>query len=271
MPRKIDQSLIDEACEMVISGFTLKDAANKIGFHPDIVSKHIRGRGVVIPKHTPGGHNKINYLPDDKIIAAYTTGRSELSLSIQYDVSRAVIRKILIEKNIPIRTGSEANCIRMGAMSTEDRRKLVSPARSMRIAKMIRSAENGAKNSAIGIGEVEVSRLLENIGHNVTRQKEIGAYLVDISIGNMAVEIKFNSRGLIHRRKEREKKIIERGYFFVYVVFNVESAFSEKLNDIVRLIDFTSRNPPPIGKYRVIRCNGKTTPAEIKFYDRPAI
>src|SRR6266516_5102219 len=77
MPRKMLDSLIDDAQRLVESGSTVRAAARVLNVSEDNLSKHLRARGVHIRKNCGGGHNRLAHLPEAKIIIEYLDGASE--------------------------------------------------------------------------------------------------------------------------------------------------------------------------------------------------
>ena len=272
MPKIISELNISDAASAILAGELLINIAARIGINPDVLSKKLRARGIVIPKRVPAGHNKLTNLPEKLIIDEYLRGISELALAQQFKISRGTIAKILIRNNIIRRTGSEANFLRMAKLTAVERTELISFARQQRIENMITAVHsNILDNPAIGIGEREIAQSLEFFGHSVVRQKIVGAYMLDIAVGNVAVEVKFSARSLLHRIFKREKYIVESDFRLVYVLIDSINCVNRHLNHLISYVDFACRYPPAAGQYRVIRCDGTNNTPRFYVRDRAIV
>lgn len=269
MTRKIPDENIAYACEMISKGSTLKSVAEHLGHNPDILSKHVRARGVTIKKRSPRT-NRINDLPESDIISMYLGGTSVLKLSQRFGVARGVITRVLREHNLCIRSGSDAMHIRMGHATQEERNALVANARSERLRNLAEKAKRGDDAAqGIGKGESEVASALEAAGWAVTRQMMTDRYAIDIAFGDLAVEIKFNRRSaVLDRSSEREKEIVETGRSLIYVVFSREDIIASKTQDVLAALEFTNRFPPAPTHCRVIRCHAKGSTPHMHIEDR---
>lgn len=253
MPRKYaDNFLIDMKCA-IEGGSTLAELARKHGFSPSRVSKELKDRfGFTIP-----AMDKLSFIrsSSSEIISAYNRGESVLAISQRYDCSRTFISKILKDHGVVLRDGSKAMRVRMSSMTRDERIALSAAARSTRLANLGINARNEIKSAAIGLGENEIFQLLNARGFNPTRQVIVERYPIDIVFRNVAVEVKFKSIGFSSTRGNGgDKKIIESGYILVYFVINSPLAISTAADEVVALLDFTSRNPPSHGEYWMIRC-----------------
>lgn len=263
MTQKITAFDIDHAQRIVEEGNTVINAARIINCSPDILSKKLRARGVIIKKRIPYGCNKRTDVPEPAVISDYISGQSVLSISIKYGCSRFVINRILSENDICCRNGSEANILRMQRLSIEARQKLVFSAREKRADNMIIAAhDSNINNPAIGKGEREIADALEKIGHKIIRQKRIGNYLIDFTIGDIAVEIRFMHRGAFtpENNLKRSEYIIKNGYRLIFVAIIASSICITQMNDIASAIDSLCRLPPERGQYWMIRSHIESVP-----------
>src|SRR5581483_9073433 len=103
----------DHAEKLVRSGSTVKTAAADISINPDVLSKHLKLRGVKIPRFIMAGHNRITNLPEDTIINDYRSGVSRIELARRNGVVASVIHKVLERHGIRSRTQGEANSLRL--------------------------------------------------------------------------------------------------------------------------------------------------------------
>lgn len=262
MPKKITADLLEYAKSLVEGGSTVKYAAQAIGYSPDVVSLKLRALGVDTRKgKSHPAHNR-KKLDDAEIVRRYQAGESELSLATAFGVNRFTIRQRLEEANVVIRDPSAAMYLRMARTPYDERRAL---SRAAREAHMKSIAEN-AGHYSVGPGEVEIATMLETFGHDVKRQTSFGDRNVDITVGNVAIEIKFN-RESFDFSTDRVKDLVEAGYHVVFVGFDSLDCISERLEEIVALIDFACRHPAPLGKHWVIRCHRYVRRGSPNTYD----
>ena len=132
------------------------------------------------------------------------------------------VAQILFGEHDPeaeLRDGSAANLIRMGRMSQDDRFKNIAAARMQRMRNLTLAADFGSDdNPAVGLGEREIAFALEGLGHKVIRQRMVEGYQLDLSIGHVAIEVKFNARGCFtFGKRERREKLFECGFSHSYL------------------------------------------------------
>jgi len=263
MSRKFLPSHLDHAKRLLAQGMTLKKMEKIVGFGPDCLSRKLREAGVAIPQI----HAAWNKLAPDPapLVAAYTGGESELAISLRTGLGRNVIRRVLVEQGIAIRTGSEANLIRMQRLSP-DARKALTKASHAAVAKQPREwwqklhakcADRRCKRR--GKGEAILEEALRRHGLPVEPQKPCGPYNLDFAVGTIAVEVVTTTpRHSANRHfAERVEYLAQHGYTVMAVQFPAkrEDVLGRQLDDVVRLIEFAYRLPPLARKHRVIRCS----------------
>lgn len=250
MTKKITADLLEYAKSLVEGGSTVKYAAQAIGYSPDVVSLKLRALGVDTRKgKSHPAHNR-KKLDDAEIVRRYQAGESELALATAFGVNRFTIRQRLEEANVVIRDPSAAMFLRMARTPYDERRAL---SRAAREAHMKSIADN-ASHYSVGPGEIEIATMLKAFGHDVKRQTPLGERNIDITIGNVAIEIKFNGESFDFST-DRVKYLVEAGYHVVFVGFDSLDCISERLEEIVAFIDFACRHPTPLGQHWVIRCH----------------
>lgn len=143
-------------------------------------------------------HNKINNLPSIEIINKYTSGTSENKISIEYGVSRKVIRRILEENNVNIRNQSQAELLKWSQMTDDQRRNQVKNCHALSIGrvpseetknKIAIARQNNTPDHYIGVGEKEFKELLSFKLIDFEYQKPILGYNLDFFIDGVAVEL----------------------------------------------------------------------------------
>lgn len=133
-------------------------------------------------------------------------------------------------------------------------------------AELVRRAKTHEKfpEALITEGERELSRLLQAVGlHEITFQKSIDKYNVDIALPPIAVEIyggAWHGTGRHAARfQERTKKILDSGWHLV-IIWVEKPHYPltlEAARYLVTLSQFASRNPAAPCQYRVIRGTGE--------------
>lgn len=276
MVRKINDLLLDDAQRFIEEGFTLNAAAKIIGHGADIVSKRLRTRGFQIPNPHKGKPSPNRRKEWALIVTDYLAGMSTLAIRQKYDCAGQTVRTVLIKNKIKIRNGREANLLRMARTNRQGRIEMVKAAREKRAKNMEICAKNNLKNPAVGMGEREIGKGLEQRGYIIERQKIIKGYLIDITIGNIAVEIKYSRRlgfSVTYRSElQRGIEFIKAGYKIIYVVLNNRILVENYLDDVISLIEEVYRNPASDCQYWVIRCRFDNEPiGEPNRYKRPRI
>ena len=266
MSRKIDSAVIDYACDAVRRGVLLKTLAQELHVSTDALSRHIRQRGVEIPKT---GKKPFKYsLPKKEIVAMYQAGASEKAIAEKFGCSRTIIRPILVHAGIPLRSKSEASKLRYRNTTKEYRQALTAAAheavkgsitRKQALARAI-SREQSGNESHLGDGEAEIAQRLDELGIVYVRQKAVDIYNVDFAVGSVAVEVTCGTvkyRGGNTKENKRIKKLLECGYNPVCIEFRQKEAILRCLDDVVSHIQEARRCPPFGREYWVIRCQRK--------------
>jgi hypothetical protein len=285
MTAKIKTSLIDEAERLAIEGHTFSYIKSVLGTS-NKMAKYLKERGIRFRSTNQAANGRFLDLPELDVVAAYASGESEPSLSLRYNVSRAVITRILREHNIPRRSGSEANYIRMSRMSLDEKRELVKNANeamrnsdpTRRLKLTAQRVEEGIVVRNIGRGETEVASELRKRGYDVTLQKAFDIYNVDIVFGTVAVEIKFGAHSRFannasgFKDAKRIPKIVEAGYKYILCVFTNSTGLVEGLQDVISFMEIINRKPAVPSQYWMIRCGLQYSPVrKRKLINEPVI
>lgn len=254
MSRKISDALLKNATKLVLSGATFKDAAAAIGCSADELSKKLRVQGVRSPRRDWNA-------AADQILTMYKAGHGTTAIAAHLGASRhsaSNVRDVLIRNGADVRSRGQATSVRMSKLDPVQRNSLVAPARSKRMRNMVLAAASGARHAAFGFGEEEVFKLLSGAGFPAIRQVVVdNNYLIDIAVGNLAVEIKTRSAEahITKLKADRFEKLRESGYALVFVVVNHIPTLRRHANDLIAAIDAAHRNPPTGREYWVIRCS----------------
>lgn len=261
MARKRNVNDILYAYSLIQKGATREEAAKAINFAPSNLRRRLRELGLF------ENMNSARF-DRDAAVADYVAGMSELAVSKKYGVDRCVINRELTKRGIKRRTGSEANYIRLGKMSAEERQALVAPAHEARRGThdrhevLVKKAiMKESKSCFFGPGEDELYDLLRSAGLEPVRQKAADIYNIDLVIaGSVAVELTLGTTkyagGNTYEAK-RIKKIIECGYTVVTVSAKDIECFSFCSYKIVSDLQRICSDPSSGCKYWMIRCSSQ--------------
>jgi len=262
MARKIEFSKALYFKSLIEKGMSIGTVAKMVPCKHETLTKAFTFYGLVINRNVSAPTQ--SRLNRNEIVSRYLVGESELSIANFFKVSRNVIRSILIKNRTKIRSGSEANYVRMSKLSTEQRKQIVNNANNaMRIADPTRrlslKAISGQIESnfgkLIGPGEKEISDALADVGFWVTRQKAIHVYNIDIVFGHVAVEVKFGTHGRFGTNVsiQRFKHIAKAGLNPVVLIIRDIESLQFCLSEIITLLQVVNCKPSSLSKYWVIR------------------
>jgi very-short-patch-repair endonuclease len=220
---------------------------------------------IIINRH---GNNIVwDQLPHNDIIVSYEGGESELSLSKRFNVSRRVIRKVLIVNNVDVRGIKAANSLMMSKRTPEENQLATKAAHDFlrgrkanpeRIKKMAKWRQENKWH--MSESEKLLYGWLSERGENFIPQMACGSYNIDLAIHPIAVEI---LGGGWHRGKaihsKREEYIFNAGWSMIFIWVNARrSPIIPLVADyIISKLDILRNDPAPSGKYWVIRGDGK--------------
>lgn len=202
----------------------------------------------------------------DDLVQRYLAGESEKSLSERYQIARNGIRARLRAANIEPRGRSEAMYVRMAQTIPEERRRLAEAAHVMRrgqrdqpetvrVRTQRRARTNRSRAWIIGRGELELFDYLTDHGLVAKSQQAVGPYNIDISVGNVAVEVHATNN---HPRSawgvpKRIEYLTERRWQVIYL-WTPKAVIEERcLDQMIALCERLDGLPPVRGEYWVIR------------------
>jgi very-short-patch-repair endonuclease len=263
-----DPAKLDQAAELYTSGKTFAQAAAEVGLREDSVRLGLKRRGIEArPKRGRPSPHRIPIDPD--AIAAYEAGESELSISQRLGVNRFVVTRWLKDSGVKRRGGSEAGYVRMSRLSAQERSQLAAAAHaairgSTKTEQQLVNAalgreRAGATNASPGCDKL--CMWLAERGVEYIREKAVGKYNLDIALTNEAVAVEVLG-GNWHAGKRihatRTPYILNQGWHIVFV-WNVQNFPVDPgaADHIVAYAQQASRNPAPVGEYRVIRGDGE--------------
>lgn len=195
-------------------------------------------------------------------IALYNYGIGLRGVAERLDIGVRNLTTELRNQGVKIRTQSEQEFVKWSLMSKEQRINQVEACHKATLgvtpseATLNKMAKSRQKNLNINMSAYEDEILKKLPFDNIIRQKAIGRYNIDFTIGNIAVEInggnfhRFGEHALRHR--ERSKKIFDSGYGIVFIYIYKETCISSVSNQLISLINAIGTDKASIGKYWVI-------------------
>lgn len=204
-----------------------------------------------------------------KIIDAYQSGLSENQTAKKFNVSRSVVRRVLTENKIHIRSQSEAEKLKWSKMTDEQRKHQVKAAhetvKTLDEAYWIKNKINAAKtkevtHSKVGVFEYEFTKVFNANGFTCQGQFAINVYNIDIFIApDTVVEIHVSTANP-HTHKmyvKRIKYLLECGYNVIYIKITKDAFIDIVANKVMRIIEVARINKAFSGKYWMIRGCGE--------------
>jgi very-short-patch-repair endonuclease len=267
MSRKIEVSNLDNLVSRYKSGEPLKELVAEFGISHSTFYRILESHGLTT-------NSRLKPVPTDTIISRYLKGESELALSKEFGIARSGIRRRLLKAGIIPRTISQANVIRMSNLSAQERIDLTSAAHKAVRGRHATIAEREKRAKTIEIKGIGIStsenimvEMLQSQGiKNITQQKAIGIYNVDIAIESPRIAIEINGGGwhiqshhtLLHHK--RVPYLTDRGWNVVIIWIDARRypLTIEAANYVISLIKKLRLHKPKRGQYHVIRGNGES-------------
>lgn len=262
MRRHYDQALIDNCVEKYRSKMTVNQISSETGVSKTVIFRAIKNAGASRSRRIP--------LPEDEICARYTAGDSPAILAAAFGVSVMPILRILRERGVQMRSGSESNIIRAQRLTPEQRQQNAAAAHAAKRgrpnamealdrAAVTRQARMSGRMSQT---EVTIASMLRERGIDSVPQVAIGPYNCDIGAAPVAVEIfggKWHWHGAhIARSPQRIRHILDAGWHMLAIrIAPVGDPLTEATADYVAAyIQQARSDPSAIRQYRVVRSNG---------------
>lgn len=242
--------------------------ANKYGCSQAAVVNCLKREGVYAGRDWKSYMLRNYGVTPEDLLEMYRSGMWKNEIAAKTGISEGAVGKYLSYLGVPIaKDRSESVRKRYKRMSPEQRDELTKSAHDA--VRGIKRTKDDLCKRAIGkersgkfgsVAEKELFYLLKERGVVPIPQKALWIYNIDLSIGNIAVEMTGRARkpDYIPIYKERIKYILNRGFILVYVwantVFPVEAGAADY---IVSLVQQASSDPSLVGQYRVIRRDGE--------------
>lgn len=276
MTRKTSNTNINNAVKDYLSGDSCKVAATRWNTSQKTLSNYLKANGLFRSKSeiakiksvklSANVWNKIA-MPEAEIIALYESGVAEWTIAKQFNVSRQVIKRILVNNNITRRTQSEANMLFQSKRTIAEKKASIANAQEWTRGKKLpyehlcNSAKGIERSKAnVSTSEKFLFDLLLDRGIVTIPQKAVGKYNIDLAVFPVAIEV---FGGGWHASKpnhiERTRYLLNNGWNVVFVWANVvRNPLSNGVADyIITFLDELSSNPSSISQYRVLRGDGK--------------
>lgn len=276
MTRKTSNTNINNAVKDYLAGDSCKIAAARWGTAEKTLSNYLKANGLFRSKAeiakikgvkiSANSGNKIT-MPESDIIALYESGIAEWTIAKQFNVSRQVIKRILISNNIKRRGCSKAANNRWDGMTATERKAAISNAIEFNrgkklsynhLCKVAKGVERNQSN--MSASEKFLFDLLLERGINTIPQKAVGKYNIDLAVFPLGIEI---FGGFWHASKpnhiERTRYLLDNGWNMLFIwTHATRSPLCQAVAEyVVTYLDELSRNPSPIRQYRVIRGDGQ--------------
>jgi very-short-patch-repair endonuclease len=228
------------------------------------------------------------------LVERYIMGDSEKKISNVFGVSRQLIVRELIKRNIKRRSMSESIKLAFSKTTPEFRIKMTEAAhnacrgRKVSSETKIKHAQTIEKNlTNVQAAESDLAKMLTDTGLDVTQQKAIGIYNIDIAINKFSVAVEIFDGGWhlygshLARFFERTKYILDQGWSVVIVWLKVDQPKSYTKgwplttgarDYLTSFCNFASFNPSFVSQYRVINGYGKLlTGIKSYLFDDPTV
>lgn len=259
----------DDVIGMYNNGIATTTIADKYGCSLNAVINCLKRNGVYGGRYDWESYIRRTYgVEPADLLHMYKSGMWKNEIAKVTGISEGAVGKYLEKLGIPIANNrSDAMKNRIDRMTTKEIKELTKPAhdavRGMKrtnadLAKRARGKEKAGKLH--GKAEKDLYWYLVNLGIKPIPQKAIWIYNIDLMIGNVAVEVTGRGRKRANYTAyiERTKYLLNKGLALIYVWAN--SAFPIEIGAaeyIVSFCDRVSSNPSMLGKYWVIRRDGK--------------
>lgn len=221
----------------------------------------------------------------DNLIKRYIAGESENKLSSEAGINRTTFRRNLLVAGVTPRNQSQSEALKWASMTAEQRKRQVSAAHAAAKGRKCTVAERIARSKTVELRqlhispvEIELAKRLRDTGLDISTQKSVYMYNVDIAINTPPIAVEIYGGGFhasgnhAARHHKRTKKLLDLGWS-VLIVWIDARRYPLSVgcdNYIISFIDELRRNPSPRGQYRVILGNGQPAPAASNYFNAPA-
>lgn len=264
MSRKIITIDLDDLRERHKAGQRFSEIARAYNVSVNVILRRARDMGLQMGKIG-------SRLPADEIISKYASGAHERELARDYGVERAVIKHLLVKNGIQRRGCLEANRLMMSKRTPAEHLKNTQAAHMAVKGKP--QSDEFRRKVALGrersgrldsFGEKLIADELIKKGFEITPQKAVGRYNIDIAIPELCIAVEvfggsWHANGShADRFRERFNYLVDSGWVPVVVWFrkSVNNDVSGAIKYICSLADSLRRNEPVRREEHVISRSG---------------
>lgn len=206
------------------------------------------------------------------LIAVYLGGESLKQLSSKSGISRTALTKQFKKAGVQIRGRSDAELLKWSKLKTDPtavQRQVGKAWEARRGAvddfdrKMRRAQTRSRRRLHIGLEEQRLADALIAAGVSIKQQFPMLIYNIDIALHEdfIAVEVADHSLGRTcsHNLVQRTKDILNLDWTVLFIVgaYDRRVDIGRVTEQIIAYRDFTRSNPSALGKYAMIRSDGK--------------
>ena len=264
MSRKITNIDLDDLRKRYFSYQRFSQMANELGVSINSIIRRIKKMG--LPTGTIGER-----IPKEEMVTLYKSGMSQKALARRYNCEKIVIQTLLKKFGVEIRDNATANRLMMSKRTREENIKNTLAAHMAVKGKP--KTEEFLRKKALGIervggfrsrGEEILAKKLIEKGLEITPQKAIGCYNIDIAIPEfcIAVEVfggQWHSIGSHAARfRKRFDFLINSGWLpiIVWDKRSTKEDFVGAAEYIFSIVEKMRRGEPLICQEHVIGGNG---------------
>lgn len=288
MPRKITESDITHMINLYESGMGFMEISMAMGVGYVTAYRYVTDSGIT--KRTKSEVNRLaiqrgrlempirkgNPIPDE-LTCMYSDGWTVRELASKFRISTDRVSQHLIEHGVKL-DAYQTTIKRHGIEATLEKiRNAARKDSKIRHTQAIREQIANTRQerlSAAGSCEVELFGKLQEFGMNVTQQRAIGCYNLDISLDefNIAIEIERGSWGKSRSMlPHRLEYLFSSGWKMIIVRLtrNVRTFidFNAIAKQCIAFAQIVRSDPSAIGEYGVIGCKGKMVTSAGSYLD----
>lgn len=274
-PLKID---ISDAVRLYESGRSLEEVARQSGVSDMTIYRRLMAAGTQMRKRGEGIRIKAWQRYGDTLaplVARYVAGESFAQIGRDSGIQQRRLAMAVVREGYKVRSLLQAQGLRYTRMSVSERRSMTAKANIAKrgIKASERSLERRAKTYEMTLQLASRADLIMGIwlvqrGINITPQKAIGPYNIDIAIDELLVAVEINGDWhyfphKITSERNRRKYLFDRGWRLIEVNLGVERGRPWKYirpscaDKIVSFVQEPGALESMIGQYCVIRGDGE--------------
>jgi biotin operon repressor/very-short-patch-repair endonuclease len=266
---------VDYIVDEYISGRSMNSIGDELGVSASTIRRRLKSRDVEIRSSAEQRRVEIPNL--DELADRYKSGEPLYRLASEIEASRQALRKRLKERGVDIRTESEAREFAWERIKAEGRtQEFVKPAYQARRGQSVdhsekvsraNAREKAAQNGNIPLGhhEQSLADAISAKGLEVTQQRAVDAYNIDVAIDSTPIAVEVLGRPLNRKARrvfrDRMESLFDAGWGVVYVTtyeWRTDISIPSIAEQLHSLADLSRRNKSSVaGRYWVIGSDGE--------------